>query len=42
MTRKRESEVAVRPEEIERAIHVVRGQRVMLDADLARLFGVRT
>lgn len=28
--------------EIDGAIHVVRGQRVMLDADLARLYGVST
>lgn len=27
---------------IEGAIHVIRGQRVMLDADLARLYGVLT
>src|SRR5882724_7662683 len=27
---------------IEQAIHFVRGQRVMLDADLARLYGVQT
>jgi hypothetical protein len=27
---------------IERAIHVIRGQRVMLDADLAKLYGVST
>jgi phage regulator Rha-like protein len=27
---------------IEDAIHVIRGRRVMLDADLARLYGVRT
>ena len=27
---------------IERAIHVVRGHKAMLDADLARLFGVET
>jgi hypothetical protein len=27
---------------IENAIKVVRGQRVMLDADLARLYGVET
>jgi hypothetical protein len=33
---------AVRPEQIERAILVVRGQRVMLDSDLARLYGVTT
>lgn len=29
-------------QEIENAIHVVRGHRVMLDADLARLYGVTT
>lgn len=29
-------------EAIEGAIHIIRGQRVMLDADLARLYGVRT
>jgi hypothetical protein len=28
--------------EIEHAIHVVRGQRVMLDSDLAKLYGVPT
>lgn len=28
--------------EIEASIHLVRGQRVMLDADLARLYGVTT
>ncbi len=33
---------AARAEQIEQAIRVVRGQRVMLDADLARLYGVRT
>jgi hypothetical protein len=32
----------VRPEQIEQAIKVVRGQRVMLDSDLARLYGVTT
>lgn len=30
------------PNEIEELIHLVRGQRVMLDADLARLYGVST
>jgi hypothetical protein len=30
------------PSEIEAAIHIVRGQRVMLDSDLARLYGVTT
>lgn len=29
-------------EEIERSIHIIRGQRVMLDADLAKLYGVPT
>ncbi|MEX2176138.1 MAG: ORF6N domain-containing protein [Pirellulaceae bacterium] len=29
-------------QELERQIHVVRGQRVMLDADLAKLYGVLT
>lgn len=33
---------AVPSERIERAIHVVRGQRVMLDFDLAMLYGVPT
>jgi hypothetical protein len=28
--------------EIEQSIHVIRGQRVMLDADLAALYGVTT
>jgi hypothetical protein len=28
--------------EIEQAIHVIRGQRVMLDSDLAALYGVTT
>lgn len=30
------------PERIERSILVIRGQRVMLDADLAALYGVAT
>jgi hypothetical protein len=29
-------------EKIERSIHVIRGQRVMLDADLAEMYGVST
>jgi hypothetical protein len=28
--------------EIERSIHIIRGQRVMLDSDLAALYGVPT
>jgi hypothetical protein len=31
-----------RPEQIEQAIKVVRGHRVLLDSDLARLYGVTT
>ncbi|RJR38621.1 MAG: ORF6N domain-containing protein [Desulfobacteraceae bacterium] len=38
----RESELSVSVDRIERAILVVRGQRVMLDRDLARLYGVQT
>ena len=33
---------AVPADEIAQAIHVIRGQRVMLDADLAALYGVTT
>ena len=33
---------AARTKQIEDAIQVIRGQRVMLDADLARLYGVTT
>ncbi len=29
-------------ERIERSIHVIRGQKVMLDSDLAELYGVET
>jgi hypothetical protein len=36
----RKSLVRVAP--LERSIHVLRGQRVMLDEDLARLYGVET
>lgn len=30
------------PERIEQSIHLIRGQRVMIDSDLARLYGVST
>ncbi len=33
---------AITTEQIESAIHIVRGQRVMLDSDLAKLYGVTT
>src|SRR6266851_8114804 len=32
----------VRADQIEKAIKVIRGQRVMLDSELARLYGVTT
>ena len=36
-------EAAIVPlERIEAAIHVIRGQKVMLDSDLAALYGVET
>jgi hypothetical protein len=42
MGKKSTTEIAIAPEEIQRMVHVVRGQRVMLDFDLARLYGVTT
>ena len=42
MPRKRSTQIAVIPSEIDSLVHVVRGQRVMLDSDLARLYGVTT
>jgi hypothetical protein len=33
---------AITPAEIEQAIHVMRGQRVMLDSELAKMYGVST
>ena len=42
MAAKKKTAVKVSPGEIESSIHVIRGQRVMLDADLARLYGVTT
>jgi hypothetical protein len=39
---KQVSSKLVHADEIERAIKVVRGQRVMLDSELARLYGVTT
>ena len=36
------TESLTRVERIERLILVIRGQRIMLDADLARLYGVST
>ena len=34
--------IVVEPEQIQDMIHIVRGQRVILDRDLARLYGVET
>src|SRR5688572_1655386 len=42
MAQKQQRERHAALEEIERSIHVIRGQRVMLDVDLARLYGVTT
>lgn len=42
MSKKKPQRDIVEPREIERAVHVVRGQRIMLDSDLARLYGVTT
>lgn len=33
---------AIATHEIEAAIHVIRGQRVIMDSELARLYGVTT
>ena len=41
MSKKRTAAI-VSVDQIERAIHIVRGQRVMLDSDLAKLYGVPT
>ena len=42
MAKKKASDAIATVEEIERSIHVIRGQRVMLDSDLAQLYGVTT
>jgi hypothetical protein len=39
---KKQAPALGRSEQIERAIQVMRGQRVLLDSDLARLYGVTT
>lgn len=36
------SPVAIHIEEVERAIFLIRGERIILDADLAKLYGVST
>ena len=42
MAKRQEKAALATREQIERSIHVVRGQRVMLDSDLATLYGVST
>jgi hypothetical protein len=42
MAKKKASARIATNEQIERSIHVIRGQRVMLDADLAALYEVPT
>jgi hypothetical protein len=42
MSKKPATDILVTPDEIQAVVHVVRGQRVMLDFDLARLYGVTT
>jgi hypothetical protein len=42
MAKKKTTSRIASVKEIEQAIHVIRGQRVMLDADLAGLYGVTT
>jgi hypothetical protein len=42
MSKKPSTTVLVQCDEIQNLVHVVRGQRVMLDSDLARLYGVTT
>ena len=40
--RKKRTTTLLTPEQIEQRIVIVRGQRVMLDVDLARFYGVTT
>jgi hypothetical protein len=42
VSKKPSTDLIVKPDEIQNLVHVLRGQRVMLDFDLARLYGVRT
>ena len=41
-TKRSRTTLAVGSQEIEKAVHLIRGQRVMLDFDLARLYGTPT
>jgi hypothetical protein len=42
MTKRKSLQVTLPPEQIEALVHIFRGQREMLDSDLARLYGVTT
>jgi hypothetical protein len=42
MTKKRYTYIRLAADDIQNMVHMVRGQRVMLDSDLARLYGVTT
>jgi hypothetical protein len=42
MGKKSPADILIAPDEIQQMVRVVRGQRVMLDFDLARLYGVPT
>jgi hypothetical protein len=42
MSKKPSTDIILAADDIQRLVHVVRGQRVMLDFDLARLYGVTT
>ena len=37
-----ETTIALTPEKVQQMIHVIRGERVILDSDLAQLYGVET
>ena len=42
MSKKSSTDILIAPDKIQQMVHVVRGQRVMLDFDLAQLYGVPT
>lgn len=42
MAKKKTQDQTISAGDIEKSIHVIRGNRVMLDSDLAKLYGVRT
>jgi hypothetical protein len=42
MSKKPSADILVVPDRIQQMVHVVRGQRVMLDFDLSKLYGVPT